>query len=220
MPGGFNPGGYWSDEASLDFLTKTALGQSRKASGVALPNVANAVAVSDGGTHACAIDNEAGLWCWGQGSFGTFGDGKDSVKNIANVEPQFYLASHHTFAPVRAKIANVSQVAAGDNWTCALVKDGTVSCWGLDSYRRLGLGPKVTSKVWTAGWPDKTPVYSEPQVVPGLSEVVEISLGGLHACALKKDETVWCWGNNQGGQIGNGKTSYSVSSPTQVNLPD
>jgi alpha-tubulin suppressor-like RCC1 family protein len=97
MPGTFDPGyGYWVDANHKDALVEAALNQARKASGVPLPNVQNAIAISASGTHACAIDNEGALWCWGNGSVGTFGDGKDSVKSLNDSLAQSYLASHHT----------------------------------------------------------------------------------------------------------------------------
>jgi alpha-tubulin suppressor-like RCC1 family protein len=90
-----------------------------------------------------------------------------------------------TGLPVQATPA----IALGSSHTCALASDGTVKCWGNNLSGQIGDG--------TA-----TPVYWAPIVIAGLTNVIQIALGGGHTCALLSDRTVKCWGGNQTGELG------------------
>ena len=97
---------------------------------------------------------------------------------------------------------DVAQVAAGLLHVCALKADGTLWCWGANGYGQLG----------DATLDDK----AAPVPVTALgSDVVQVTAGDNATCALKRDGTLWCWGANRSGQLGNGATTDS-STPTQV----
>jgi alpha-tubulin suppressor-like RCC1 family protein len=85
----------------------------------------------------------------------------------------------------------VKAISAGNAFSCALLADGTVDCWGFNDYGELGDGPNPTSKV--------------PVAVVGLTApAVAISAGAFHACALLANGTAECWGDNKFGQLGAG----------------
>ncbi len=98
------------------------------------------------------------------------------------------------------------QVAVGEAHTCALRTDHTVSCWGIDwkpfAYDTIGMSVPVIAS-------------TTPYTIPGLSDVVAIRSGGRHTCASKSDGTLWCWGHNESGQLGDG-TYTSTATPVQV----
>ena len=97
---------------------------------------------------------------------------------------------------------DVAQVAAGLLHACALKGDGTLWCWGANGFGQLG----------DATLDDK----ASPVPVTALgSDVVQVTAGDDSTCALKRDGTVWCWGANHNGQLGNGTTTDS-STPTQA----
>ncbi|HEX6873399.1 MAG TPA: cell wall anchor protein, partial [Micromonosporaceae bacterium] len=99
-------------------------------------------------------------------------------------------------------LTGVTQVAAGLNFSMALRSDGTVWAWGANYRGQLGDGT-TTGRL--------TPV----QVV-GLTGVTQIAAGdGNTAVALRSDGTVWAWGENTLGQIGDGSTTNRLS-PVQV----
>ena len=82
-------------------------------------------------------------------------------------------------------------IAAGEEHTCALLGDGTVRCWGNDAYGDLGNGTFSST-------PSPTPT-----VVTGLpNPATAIASEGLSTCALLNDGTVWCWGWNYYGGLG------------------
>ncbi|MCM0080728.1 hypothetical protein L4X63_03900 [Geomonas sp. Red32] len=93
--------------------------------------------------------------------------------------------------------------ASGSNHTLVLKADGSVWAVGKNNYGQLGNG---TTNWW------KT---QEPQQVKGINEVVAVAAGGGHSVALKKDGTVWGWGYNGAGQLGQGCGGNS-SVPVQV----
>ena len=100
-------------------------------------------------------------------------------------------------------------VAAGGAFTVALKYDGTVWTWGNNTNGELGRG-------------DKNSVYSPVQVKSAdgnsyLTDIIFVSAGSNHTLALRKDGTVWAWGLNTYGQLGNNTTTGS-SLPVQVKI--
>jgi alpha-tubulin suppressor-like RCC1 family protein len=109
-----------------------------------------------------------------------------------------------TFATLGA-FNNVAQMALPNDSTafgCVLLKNGTVQCWGDNSGGELGTGGAPASS-------------SVPLAVSGISNVVQIAAGVENACALESNGSVWCWGLNPDGRVGNGTTG-NVLSPVQV----
>ncbi len=88
------------------------------------------------------------------------------------------------------------QLAAGADQTCILRADGTVRCWGTNTYGQLGTGNKTSSYV---------PVKA---LVTG---AVSLGVGNGHACAAHDDGTVSCWGYNSYGQLGDGTKTNSLT---------
>ncbi|MBI4509344.1 MAG: hypothetical protein HY698_06885 [Deltaproteobacteria bacterium] len=101
------------------------------------------------------------------------------------------------------KAANVAMVSLGHESSCALLQDGTVTCWGDSDYGQLGS-------------------YSRSSGTPGsvldLSSVTAISSGEHFTCALRQDESVACWGRNSEGQLGNDTLTNSAVPVGVVNL--
>lgn len=93
----------------------------------------------------------------------------------------------------------------GDNTTCALITDGSVKCWGTNTYGEMGTATG-------AG------VVDPPPTATDVSDVAQLALGGRHACAVLSDKkALTCWGWNKAGQLGYSTASleYSVI-PTSV----
>ncbi len=142
---------------------------------------------SAGEDHTCALSSVGTVKCWGSNSGGQLGNGTHRVSTT----------------PVQVKgvggtgtLSNVTQISAGNHYTCALLSNHTVECWGENGDGQLGNGTHHYST---------TPVRVERVSGTGtLSNVTEISAGAGHTCALLSDGTVECWGANWIGQLGNG----------------
>lgn len=107
-------------------------------------------------------------------------------------------------API-AGLTNVKQVVSGSEHVCALKNDGTVWCWGYNSFGQVGTGIAVGSG--SATW--------SPVQVPTLTGVKQISAGSHHNCALAGSAETFCWGRNNFGQLGNNTTTNSAT-PVKV----
>lgn len=92
--------------------------------------------------------------------------------------------------------------ASGYLFSCAVGINGTVKCWGTNAFGNLGNGSAVTRSL--------TPV-----AVSGLTGITALGAGRNHICALRNDGTVWCWGANPAGQLGDGTTA-NRNVPVQV----
>jgi alpha-tubulin suppressor-like RCC1 family protein len=150
-----------------------------------------------GGSASCVVtaNNTGGGSCtttgWGTVSY-TPGStpGTDTITLTDSV-------GHTGTFTVSVGPANLTQVAMSHNYFgCGRASDGTARCWGYNSDGELGNG---TLSAYS----------STPVTVSGLSGVTAVTAGELHACALKSDHTVRCWGDNSYGQLGNGTLTAS-----------
>ena len=151
---------------------------------VGVVGVTDAVAVVAGYIHSCALRANGAVSCWGNNTFWQLGNG-----TTINSSP----------VPVGVVgVTNAVGVSAGCTNSCVLRADGTVSCWGQNQFGQLGNG--------TTGNQNSSTV---PVGVVGVTNAVGVTAGNRHACALRANGTVSCWGDNGSGVLGNGTTSPS-----------
>jgi alpha-tubulin suppressor-like RCC1 family protein len=150
-------------------------------------NLANPQYVSNGYGDNCALVHNGGARCWGANGYGQLGNGTTTDTNVP--------------VPVSGLPLNLAQIAAGFEHTCALLKDGTVRCWGHNNHGQLGNGSTSDS--------------STPVPVTGLTSVAQIAVADAATCALTDAGGVQCWGANPAGELGNGSTTDS-DVPVQV----
>jgi alpha-tubulin suppressor-like RCC1 family protein len=151
-----------------------------------IPGVSGVVSVASGASHVCVLDASGGVRCWGRNTEGELGDGQ--------------LGSRIKPVVVRG-LSDVVELSAGARHSCARRRDGKVACWGDNASGQLGAAAGRDAKRY------------EPVIVAGLSDVVELALGGNHSCARHRTGSVACWGGNEHGQLGH------VASPKQRNVP-
>jgi len=118
-----------------------------------------------------------------------------------------------TQSKVSAATSTEPMLAVGAWHSLALKNDGTVWAWGNNDYGQLGNGTTSGSSTTTTG--DSNTTNRSPAQVSGLNDVIAISAGSSHSLALKSDGTVWAWGSNNVGQLGDGTTT-DRNRPVQV----
>ena len=145
--------------------------------------------VSSGFIHTAAIKTDGTLWLWGKNNIGQLGDNTAVTKS----------------SPVQTIAAgtNWKLVSGGSNHTAAIKTDGTLWLWGYNSYGQLGDNTIVNKS-------------SPVQTIAGGTNWKQVSSGGSkHIAAIKTDGTLWTWGYNSYGQLGD-NTAVSKSSPVQT----
>ena len=172
--------------------------------GLAAPTV-----VTAGAYHTCALLADGAIRCWGRNDYGQLGDGNTpdspSPVGVSGLDP-------------------AAAVTAGGFHTCALLPDRSVRCWGQNIFGQLGDGSSITFLV-SAEVLGLTPLYSStippgshsrtPVKVSGIGTATAVTAGGFHTCASLSDGSTKCWGENDYGQLGDGRNSNS-STPVGV----
>jgi len=181
---GYNNKGQLGDGTTTSSSTPVA---------VSLPSGRTASSVTAGYQHTCAFLDNASLYCWGDNTYGRLGDGTttDSSTPVAVSLPSGRTAT---------------SVSAANYHTCAVLDDASAYCWGWNPQGQLGDGTTTDSS---------TPVTVS---LPSGRTAVSVSARGWHSCAVLDDASVYCWGRNSDGQLGDGTTTDS-STPVTVSLP-
>jgi alpha-tubulin suppressor-like RCC1 family protein len=144
--------------------------------------------VSAGYSHTVSVKADGTLWSWGSGFGGGLGDGTISNRS----------------SPVQiGGLTTWSQVSAGNGHTASIKTDGTMWTWGNNDRGQLGQNIAVTVS------------RSSPVQVGSLTNWLKVSAAVRFTAAIKTDGTLWAWGYNNSGQLGDG-TVINRSSPVQV----
>ena len=150
--------------------------------------------ITAGDQHTCAVNGAGGVLCWGSNANGELGNGT-TTKSLTPV-------------PVTGLSSGVVGITAGQNFTCALTKAGSVLCWGVNTTGNLGNGTTTDSDV---------PVKVLDVAGTGpMTGVVAISAGQYHVCAVTSAGAVLCWGDNGEGELGPEPNSFRSGLPYQV----
>lgn len=155
---------------------------------VQLPNLNSIVQISESYSHLLALKSDGTVWGWGQNRSGQLGDGTGTARTVPIQIPN---------------MNNVVAVSAGGSHSLVLKSDGTVWAFGSNYYGQIGNGESRKDQY--------TPVQ-----VPNLTSVKAISAASYHSMALQNDGTVWTWGANFYGELGDG-TIVDNPLPRKVN---
>ena len=147
--------------------------------------------VACGDYHTAAIKTDGTLWTWGRDDYGQLGIG--GYFPISKTSP----GTTYTGG------TNWKQVAGGERHTAAIKTDGTLWTWGDNSQKQLGRDD-AGAKNWSPG-----------TTSGGGTNWKQVSGGSYHTAAIKTDGTLWTWGYNGYGQLGDGTLS-SRSSPVKT----
>jgi alpha-tubulin suppressor-like RCC1 family protein len=106
--------------------------------------------------------------------------------------------------------ACASGVALGRRFSCVLAHDGTVRCAGANDRGQLGFG--------IAGVPSATRMQVRDAAASVIADATAVGAGREHACAVRAGGTVWCWGRNDHGQLGNNAPVNAPPQPAAVQV--
>lgn len=163
--------------------------RTKKNSPIPVKNLEDIVAIAAGTWHSMALKSDGTVWTWGLNNYGQLGDG--TFKNRKT--------------PVQVKdLTDIIAIAGGYLHSLALRSDGSVWAWGSNWSGQLGNEAIVGES-------------EVPIQVNSLSNISAIACGGDHSLAIRSsDDTIWAWGNNYYGQLGNGLDTNSTA-PVLVN---
>ena len=154
---------------------------------VPVVNISGVKAVAAGAYHTLALTSDDTLWSWGSNSAGQLGVDTALTKDTNN----------SSYVPIQVNAAgvifsNISSIAANSYHSLARA-NGLVWAWGLNGTGQLGIDPTTTGAL------------ASPSVVVGLPSggIDGIASGGAFNYALARNGTVWAWGYNNTGQLGN-----------------
>lgn len=156
---------------------------TQRNSPVPVSGINGAIALAAGNSHTCALLANNTVKCWGNNSNGQLGNGTFTQSST----------------PVAVSgLSDAVEIVASDYTTCARRSTGSVSCWGKGYYGTVGDGTGLDRNT--------------PTAVTGLTSVSMLNAAGIgHVCALRTDSTIYCWGANNVGQLGNNTTTEAFT---------
>ncbi|MBN1960736.1 MAG: hypothetical protein JW841_07295 [Deltaproteobacteria bacterium] len=198
-----------------------------KNSSVYIPKLSNVKQISVGRDHACAITNKKRVWCWGDTDYGFLGDNKDrkneqrqipvavwKINNAVSIAcgDSFSCALHqngevscwglgiggilgtekrYSIKPIKIKgLKNIKKIVAADQFACAIDQTKKAYCWGTNKSDLFAIPNSRSYQRY----------YKPVKIL--LEDLSQLAFGEEHACALKTNGGIWCWGENVYGQVG------------------
>ena len=160
---------------------------------ITTPSDRKVVKVEPGATHTCILLDDGGVMCWGRDNTGQLGNG-DTSDTIHTPSSNVELPEDRA----------ATDLSVGDHHSCALLDNGSVTCWGLNNFGQLGDNTTTNRLI---------PVYAH---LPTGSQAVSVSVGPHSSCAILENSSVYCWGHNNYGRLGIGVTGGIYQLPMFV----
>ena len=189
----------------------------------------------------CGVTKANEVWCWGNNAWNNLGnqeftqsklnfekytiEGTDALMYLNNnysAEPQAVLIKNPDKKtdedPEYIHLSGITKVATGNTHGCAITLNKEVYCWGGNYNGQLGIGKDGFMNTY------KEPVGYASKVVTGkqnaksgyLSNVVDLSLGQNHSCALTADGDIYCWGDNTALELGAAHEEDRMHRPEKI----
>lgn len=179
-----------NNSGQLGDLTTTIRQAPVKVGGTDKTNTATWIAFSAGGSHSLGIQKDGTLWTWGDNTSGQLGN------TTANTTP----------VPTPTKIGTLTytSVSAGGNHSMAIGTDGRLYGWGANGSGQVGNNAGAS-----------TSTVNTPTQITEDKDWTIVAAGGLHTLAIRNGGTLWSWGANSEGQLGDG-IGLDVAFPTRV----
>ena len=164
----------------------------QKTSPVLVSGLTGVAGIAAGGSTTCAVLTSGAIKCWGLNTNGQLGDNTTVQKLVPTA-----------VSGIDGTAAKATAIAVGASHTCALITDGSVRCWGLNTSGQLGDNTLVQKLI---------PTTVKATATTNLTGVTAITAGAAHTCAIVGSgatATAKCWGSNANGRLGNAATTNS-----------
>ena len=189
----------------------------------------------------CGVTKANEVWCWGNNAWNNLGNQEFTQSKlnfekytIEGTDALMYLNNNYSAEPLPVLIKNpdkktdedpeyihlsgITKVATGNTHGCAITLNREVYCWGSNYNGQLGIGEDGFMNTY------KEPVGYASKVVTGkqnaksgyLSNVVDLSLGQNHSCALTADGDIYCWGDNTALELGAAHEEDRMHRPEKI----
>ncbi len=158
--------------------------------------------ISAGSRHSCALDSNHKVYCWGENPYGQLGNGNNTLQQL----------------PVEVNMAgfgltnDFKKLSVGNAHTCAIHNNNKLYCWGIGWWSTLGNGDNTTNQ--------SLPVEVGFTNIGVSNDILNVSSGTQHTCAIGNDNKAFCWGKNNWGQLGIGIMGMDQSLPQHVLMFD
>ena len=211
---GYNVGGQLGNNSTTDSSTPVNVLKGGYSGSTYLgDNSSNKItAVYSGGHNCIALDANGLVYAWGYGHLGQIGDGSWSARYTPSLTIKGqYNGTTYLGDDSGNKIADISQ---GYLFSGALDEDGIVYAWGYNQFGQVGDGTQsnrnIPYKVLKGEYSGTTYLGDGSG-----NKIVDIEMGSYHSIALAADGTVYTWGYNLSGQLGNNATT-NTNTPVKV----
>jgi alpha-tubulin suppressor-like RCC1 family protein len=149
-----------------------------------VPGLDQAIAVSPGYEHNLALKKDGTVWAWGHNYMHALGQGPSN--------------SEYRKSPLQVPgLDGVVAISASSNFNLALKQDGSLWAWGENDAGQVGDGKDSYT-------PDYGLVEEAPFQVVNIADMVAVDTGSTHSLGLRRDGTLWSWGSNDLGELGQG----------------
>ncbi len=185
--------------------------QQKTEAGVFVDNTTKWKAVSAGASHTVGIDSDGSLWSWGNNFVGQLGDGTEIAKSTP-VQVQ-----KETEAGVFVdNMTKWKAVVTGKYHTVGIDRDGYLWSWGYNADGQLGDG--TAGDTANKSTPVRVQQAGTGTFIDNTRKWKVVSAGASHTVGIDSDGTLWSWGNNDGGQLGDGTTTKR-NTPVKIQIP-
>ena len=170
-----------------------------------ISNLTNIISIAAGNDFSLALKTDGTIYSWGSNFYGQLGRGEPLGES--NPNPYTYIPGQ-VLKDGEQILDHIIAISAGETHAIALDEYGNVWAWGVNSHSQLGIGADF----------DTIPVRNRATQVVNINNVKQICAGRRSNIALKIDGTVWSWGDDIYGQLGDGRSGFGINSnvPVQV----